>query len=181
MITQLEELSINAWPSLQTMLYDGWVIRFSDGHTRRANSSNPLYEGVLGLDGKIDVCEKMYSDRHLDTVFKMTTASCPPGLDSTLAARGYSLVSGSAVQTLDLNGVTGPDESNIALSPDASDEWISAYCQMSGLDEWKKETERRMLLNVVSQKRLASISKRERSSLAEWRYCREAKLVCFTL
>jgi N-acetylglutamate synthase len=158
MITQLEELSINAWPSLQTMLYDGWVVRFSDGHTKRANSSNPLYAGALGLDGKIDACEKMYSDRYLDTVFKMTIASCPPDLDSALAARGYSLASGCAVQTLDLKGVTGPDESNVTLSSDASDEWLSAYCQMSGLDERKKETERRMLLNVIPQKRLASIS-----------------------
>ena len=54
-ITQLEELSINAWPSLQTMLYDGWVLRFSDGYTKRANSSNPLYGGVLSVDEKIDV------------------------------------------------------------------------------------------------------------------------------
>src|SRR5580693_6740913 len=86
-ITQLEELSINAWPSLQTLVYDGWVLRFADGYTKRANSSNPLYEGVLDVDEKIDACEKLYSGRRLDTVFKLTTASHPADLDRILSAR----------------------------------------------------------------------------------------------
>jgi hypothetical protein len=26
----IEEIAMNAWPSLQTMFYDGWIIRFAD-------------------------------------------------------------------------------------------------------------------------------------------------------
>jgi ribosomal protein S18 acetylase RimI-like enzyme len=166
-ITQLEELSINAWPSLQTMLYDGWVLRFSDGYTKRANSSNPLYGGVLSVDEKIDACEKLYSDRRLDTVFKLTAASCPAGLDGTLSARGYVLEPGCAVQTLDLqNGIAKLGDPAVTLSSDVSDGWLSAFCQMSDLDQRKKGTAERMLLNIVPQKRLASISDNERGIIA---------------
>ena len=42
MIRTLEELSMNALPALQTMLYGGWVLRFANGYTRRANSINPI-------------------------------------------------------------------------------------------------------------------------------------------
>ena len=34
----IEELTLNAWPPLQTQLYDGWLLGFSGGYTRRANS-----------------------------------------------------------------------------------------------------------------------------------------------
>jgi N-acetylglutamate synthase len=158
MITQLEELSINAWPSLQTLIYDGWILRFADGYSKRANSSNPLYAGVLDVDGKIDACEALYSGRRLDTVFKLTSASHPADLDRILSARGYVLESGSAIQTLDLHSnIEEPDGPEVTLSSDVSDEWLSAFCQMSGLDGQKQRAARQMLLNIVPKRRLASV------------------------
>ena len=82
MIRKIEELSMNAWPSLQTKLYDGWVLRFSDGYTRRANSVNPIYESKIVLDEKIDFCEKEYEQRNLPTLFKLTAERT---LDNILA------------------------------------------------------------------------------------------------
>ena len=38
---RLEEVAMNAWPALQQMLFDGWIVRFAQGYTKRANSVHP--------------------------------------------------------------------------------------------------------------------------------------------
>ena len=102
MITAMEELSLNAWPAHQT-LYDGWVLRFADGYTKRANSINPLYPSTNDLGGKIAFCESIYQERKLDVVYQLTPTSChPENLDDTLAAKGYRKNSPTSVQVLEL-------------------------------------------------------------------------------
>jgi len=55
----IEELSLNHWQPLSTLLYDGWVLRFADGYTKRANSINPIHYSTCDLQEKIKECEKM--------------------------------------------------------------------------------------------------------------------------
>src|SRR5438309_3942817 len=92
----------------------------------------------------------------------MTAASYPPDLDRILSVNGYALESETAVQTLELgSSIEVPDGPAIALSLEVSDEWLSAFCQLTGLDERKKRIARQLLLNVVPQKCVASISNGE--------------------
>jgi hypothetical protein len=46
---------------LQTVLYDGWLLNFANGYTRRANSVQTLYPSTLDLEEKIDYCEALYT------------------------------------------------------------------------------------------------------------------------
>jgi len=39
----IKEQTMNVWPSLQTILLAGWIIRMAGGYTKRANSVNPIY------------------------------------------------------------------------------------------------------------------------------------------
>ena len=39
---RVEEVCLNAWPALQEIHYDGWLIRLADGQTRRTNSVNVI-------------------------------------------------------------------------------------------------------------------------------------------
>src|SRR5947208_1902118 len=108
MIRFVEELALNAWPCLQTIYYDGWLLRFADGYTRRANSVNPLYTSSIDLGAKIRYCEETYRSRGRDTVFKLTSAAQPENLDSILAEHGYREEALTSVQTLDLSMVEQP-------------------------------------------------------------------------
>ena len=44
---RVEDVCLNAWPALQEIHYDGWLIRLADGQTRRTNSVNVLHDGSL--------------------------------------------------------------------------------------------------------------------------------------
>jgi hypothetical protein len=50
---RLEEVAMHAWPALQQMPFDGWIVRFAPGYTKRANSVNPLFESHLDVLDKI--------------------------------------------------------------------------------------------------------------------------------
>ena len=41
-IKQIEDMSLNAWPSHKMELYDGWILRFSYFYTHRTNSVEQL-------------------------------------------------------------------------------------------------------------------------------------------
>ena len=81
---RIEEAALNAWPALQQILFDGWILRFSKGYTKRANSVNPLYASRLDVGEKVDACEKLYAEKGLRPVFRLTPFSSPPDLDQVL-------------------------------------------------------------------------------------------------
>jgi len=51
--SRVEETCLNAWPALQEVHYDGWLLRLADGKTRRTNSVNVLRHGSRPLSEKI--------------------------------------------------------------------------------------------------------------------------------
>jgi ribosomal protein S18 acetylase RimI-like enzyme len=159
MITVIEEISMNAWPALQTMVYDGWILRFSNGYTRRANCVIPIYPSLSGenIPEKIAVCEKFYQERGLPVIFKLTKESYPPGLDEQLAARGYKSDATTSVQILDLNTWSETFDTEVFWVPKETEEWQSAFCRMSGVDGDHQKTHGQLLETIIPEKCFASI------------------------
>jgi ribosomal protein S18 acetylase RimI-like enzyme len=156
-IRTVEELSMNAWPALQTMCYDGWILRFSNGYTRRANSVIPLYASERETVEKIKACEKVYKDQGLATTFKMTAESQPLGLDDCLEAQGYQTDAQTSVQLVGLGRLDSAPVSGLDLEPSVTDEWLAAFCRMSKLPTAHQTTHRQLLEAIIPAKCCATI------------------------
>jgi ribosomal protein S18 acetylase RimI-like enzyme len=158
MIPTFEELSSNAWPALQTIVYDGWLLRFAAGYTKRANSIHPLYESSEDIEKKIAVCEVLYAGKqNQDVIFKLTEASQPASLDAVLETRGYRIVDRTRVQTLDLSLLPpkAPMSSehgliDVQISPTLTSDWRDAYLRLSAVAEHHRTTMEKMLGCIVA-------------------------------
>ncbi len=156
-IRLIEEISFNAWPSQQTLLYDGWAIRFAEGYSRRANAIYPLYDSCGDLDAKLDHCEGLYRSHGLPTIFKLTEASQPKGLDEVLATRGYEFDAPTLIKLLDLGGWSGEADPDVRLDETATPDWFEGYWQMSHSNPKHETAARQLLANISLPKALASL------------------------
>lgn len=150
MITALEELSLNAWPALQTVHYDGWLLRCAAGYTRRANSVQPLYGSTLNLAEKIAYCEQVYAACGRPTVFKLTPAARPAGLEAALAEAGYRTEAPTSVQTASLADLPpAPDVGTVTLADQATESWLAAFCALNTVAARHQPTMAQMLARIV--------------------------------
>jgi ribosomal protein S18 acetylase RimI-like enzyme len=148
-IRQIEERSLNAWPSLGTLYFDGWILRFSEGYTRRANSVNPIYKSTLDVQEKIAACETFYTQKDLKTVFKLTPAVCPSDLDTVLAQKDYILDAPTSVQTVHLANVAAPTLDSVVVSNDLTDDWLKVFCRLNHIDPDYIPIMQSMLRNIL--------------------------------
>lgn len=95
-----EKLSFNTHPCLSEEVYDGWLLRFAEGYTKRANSVNVVGESTIPFADKISCCEEIYAEHDLPIVFKIAPMAAE--LDGLLEERGYSSVDKTNVMTVDL-------------------------------------------------------------------------------
>jgi N-acetylglutamate synthase len=153
MIRKIEELTLNAWPSLQTIVHDGWLIRFANGYTKRANSVNPIYNPKdSDLESKIHYCEDLFRIKNLPTVFKMTPAACPERLDSVLHAKGYNIIDKTSVQLLDLSTLGQPLINSVKVEQTLNDVWVNHFCGLSKIHNGKNSATMKQMLSSIIPK-----------------------------
>jgi GNAT superfamily N-acetyltransferase len=143
---QIEETSLNAWPALNVLFYDGWILRFANGYTKRANSITPLYRGELDVYSKIDFCAQQYRQQGLQPIFRLSKINNVAGLDARLAAQAYEKIDQTSVRGRPLQG-----EFELAAGADVIDltVWLQIFHELNpGRD---METHQAILERVIGR------------------------------
>lgn len=145
LITRAEEASLNAWPALKEVFYDGWLIRLAGGESRRTNSVNVLGPSRRALSAKIAYCQALYGAQGLPTTFRIRSCD-DPALDVALDGEGFA----AADETLTLYGdfsgrrFAGDGVVEIHPAPPAA-EWLAAHARFTGRSQSAVMLRRRLL------------------------------------
>lgn len=181
-IVTLEDVSFRAWPALETRLYDGWVLRFADGYTRRSNSVNPIYNsGDTPLAEKLHFCEQMYKERGLPVVYKMTPAAVPDGLDDALAEAGYERDVGALMQASDLMNLTVGLHPNVTIETALTDKWVSDFVSLNEVDARHIPAMRRVLANIRPEQAFMTLKKGDEPVAVGLAVCEDGNLGLFDI
>ncbi|MBA9084249.1 ribosomal protein S18 acetylase RimI-like enzyme [Fontibacillus solani] len=153
----IEELSLNNWPALSTLLYDGWVLRFANGYTKRANSINPIHYSTCNLEHKIAECEQIYTLNNLPAIYKITPFIHPVHLDHILENKGYSLIDLSSILTLNLDHIREPSLDSVKINTQRNAEWVDHFCRLNQVEDKNRDTMEQMLSNIKTKKGFISL------------------------
>lgn len=131
-IKTIEDLSLNAWPSHQIELYDGWLLRFSYFYTHRTNSVEQIGSSSIPFDTKITYCENQYQKWNTPSIFKISPL-VPEDFDLQLQKRGYHIEHTTDVMTRSLDSYqTVPIHPDICLETVISPQWIDGLFALKG-------------------------------------------------
>lgn len=160
MITPLtiELASYASWTALEQFDYEGWVLRFANGATKRANSVNVIAPYTGSLPEMISHCESCFAARSQPTIFRLLSFVDHAQLDSALADAEYRFVDPSLVlyQTLQTNW-------DQAIHPTSLDResWLKAYCDISGMKLTNQKAYAEILTRIPSTSLFAILKERD--------------------
>ncbi|MFN6562795.1 MAG: GNAT family N-acetyltransferase [Nostoc sp. ChiSLP01] len=150
----IEDISLKSWPAFETINHHGWVMRFADGYTKRANSVTVLDEIGLHIEEKITYCESQYRARKQNPIFRLLSFTKPEVLDEKLAARGYEIIEPSLVMGMRLS------ERSLNILPPINqenlDNLLVAYHNLKASGEKPSAIHRMILAAIQSEVIFAS-------------------------
>lgn len=156
-IRMLEEICANAHVALNCMHYDGWILRFSNGHTSRANSISVIYPSTIDIHRKILYCEECYQKQNLPCTFKITDSKKDTKLNKILQKSGYQEVNATHLMIRNLSDFyTEQDKTNpeikVTFSDLPSQDWLKAYFEYEEINNIETQNTYLEMLKKVNIK-----------------------------
>ncbi|MCD0447090.1 GNAT family N-acetyltransferase [Glycomyces sp. A-F 0318] len=118
-ILGLERLLAATWPAPDTAELGGWLLRYAEGYTRRANSALALTAPEGGTDAAAAAVEAWYGERGARPLIAVA-GPVARRLDGELAARGWAAEAEAAVMVRPIGPVAYDGEARIADAPSAA-------------------------------------------------------------
>lgn len=157
---RIEEASLNSWPAFQQTLFDGWVVRSTEGYTKRANSVTPLYPSFLPDQDKTAVCENFYQKKQQPTIFRLLSFSpTSHELDAVLAQRGYRHADHTLILSTELSSDTTIHDPILHNVPQTV--WLSLFSQFRQLSSEHHDIHSEMLKRLVPDPVFAVVHNKE--------------------
>ena len=163
-IQMYEEHFLNSRPSLQTLFYDGWVLRFTDGYPFHENSVLMLYSSAIDLHTKIDECEKIYFANKMPVVFRLNSG-INRKIDKMFDEKGFAATKNTYALELDLSNselcntaIESPPGGGYMISDYPSDDFIKARFDYRNYDEQRKVSTYQLIKNPKSNIKYAQLT-----------------------
>jgi GNAT superfamily N-acetyltransferase len=160
-IRRIEEAGFSSWPAPQHLYERGWLVRFGGGHTKRANSANPLCPGADDPDDLIRAVAAAYRKRGRPPIFRLTPLVDVEAFDRRLAALDYRLVEPSRVMVrpeLDtLPQPSIPPELRLSIDPCLSAAWLAAIDRIQPIAPVERPARERILAAIAAPTAYAAL------------------------
>ena len=150
----IETAGLKAWPAFVQVDDDGWISRFADGYTKRANSVTLLRPGTDSLEGRIQQYEQMYNEKGQPCIFRLLSFNDNAEIENILDAKGYTHGDHSLVLSQDL---INKDFQALEFDPITIEEWMKCYCELSGKEIRAHSTHIRIINNIKDKYILAAL------------------------
>ncbi len=155
-VRAIEERAFNAWPALEVAVLDGWLLRFAEGYSKRANSANALAPTSPFAD-LLPLVETLYRRHGLRPCVRLTPLAGPEPA-TVLAGRGWSVIDESLVLTAPLpRGGAVDDTLRLDAVPEAA--WIAGYAEASARADLRRDTLARMLAAIRPEAVFATLER----------------------
>ena len=143
-IRDIELMLMRTWPALDEKIYDGWILRFSEGYTKRSNCINPLYESYFELEEKYEYCKKIYEEKKLPIVYKIIDTEVSIVVDEFLKNKGLEKRDMVTVKEIELTNVSY-NLKNINVSWGFNKEWYDFYVKENKLNKQEENIFKELL------------------------------------
>ena len=171
---RVEETCLNAWPALREVLLGGWLLRFSAGLTRRANSANALTGAAKAHPDEI---EPLYHRLRQPAIFRVLSL-LDHSVDKELERLGYTSEGESCVLYGSLDNVKAAADSGVTLLSQPSREWFAAMAALQGHSSEQARTYRSIVGRLAIPARFA-IASSEGETVAAAYGALHRGLLCF--
>lgn len=155
-LCRIEEAALNAWPAPRQMLYDGWVVRFAGGHSKRVNSVNPLYPSSTPFDEKISTCEAIYARQGQPCLFRIGDFADHSELVAKIKAAGYTAFDPTFVlgRPLEMEAGSHPDVTILELP---MEDWFRMRAYFVKVSAADRQVHAEIVKGIVPEKVLMGL------------------------